>query len=82
MVRTQIQLTERQSRRLHQTAKSKGISMAEYIRRVLEQALDREALPDQDEIRQRAIAAIGAFTSGETDVARHHDRYLAEAYRS
>jgi hypothetical protein len=40
-----------------------------------------EAELTPDEQRRRAIAAAGMFASGLQDVARHHDDYLAEAYR-
>ena len=73
MIRTQIQLTERQARALRQLATSEGLSMAELIRR----AVDRVLAEPGDEMRRgRALAAVGKFRSGRGDVARRHDEYL------
>lgn len=80
MVRTQIQLTERQSRRLKALAASEGTSVAELIRRAVNRALDTDILIDPEEAKQRALAVIGRFTDSVTDVAEHHDKYLTEAY--
>jgi hypothetical protein len=40
MIRTQIQLTEEQSARLHEAARRSGVSSAELIRRSLDRFLD------------------------------------------
>jgi antitoxin component of RelBE/YafQ-DinJ toxin-antitoxin module len=82
MVRTQIQLTNEESRRAKRLAARNRVSVSELIRRSLDRTLREEVIPpDDEEIRRRAIAAIGAFRSDKTDVARRHDDYLAEAYR-
>ncbi len=39
MVRTQIQLTEQQARRLRRHARERGVSLAEIIRRCVEKGL-------------------------------------------
>lgn len=79
MVRTQIQLTEEQARRLKRMAAERGVSVAEVIR----EAVDR--LPDPDDRAERwarALAAVGKGhdREGATDVSVRHDDYLAEAY--
>ncbi len=61
----------------HQRAKRRaaelGISLAEYVRRVVGADLSTPAAkPDPAEI-------IGLFGSGGSDIARHKDEYLAEA---
>jgi hypothetical protein len=81
VIRTQIQLTEDQSRRLHQEARRSGKSVAEVIRRsvdeYLEQASERSlGLPT----REAAMKVAGLFHSGNNDVAARHDDYLDEAY--
>ncbi|MBI4476877.1 MAG: ribbon-helix-helix protein, CopG family, partial [Acidobacteria bacterium] len=43
MVRTQIQLTEQQARRLRAQARERGVSLAEMIRRCVEKGLAEEA---------------------------------------
>jgi predicted DNA-binding protein len=35
---------------------------------------------DQDERRQRALAAAGRFRSGKSDISINHDKYLEDAY--
>lgn len=79
MVRTQIQLTEELARKLKDLARQRNISMAEATRRALEQWVESESAPF-DERRRRAIAAVGKFHSGKSDISERHDDYLAEAY--
>ena len=82
MVRTQIQMTERQSRQLKSIAHDQGISVAEFIRRAIDCALTTNILVDPEEIRRRARQAVGQFSDTAQDVAKNHDRYLAEAFDS
>lgn len=81
MVRTQIQLTEEQSRRLKRAAARMGISVAEVIRRSVDTVLAAEGLPDQEDIKARARAAFGAFEDSQPDVSEHHDHYLQQAFQ-
>lgn len=77
MVRTQIQLTEEQARRVKRLASERGVSMAAVVRGAV------EALPGAhaaDEKRRRAMSVVGRFSSGKTDVSEEHDRYLVEAF--
>lgn len=80
MVRTQVQLTERQFQALKRVAARENISMAEVIRRALDRVVEAESLPDREEIKRRAIAAIGSAHSKTTDLSTRHDEYLAEIY--
>ncbi len=85
MVRTQIQVTEAQHRRLTRYARRLGISLAEAIRRCVDAQLDQEeTLPSRDERVRAALAICGKYrdSQGETRVARDHDQYLDEAYRT
>ena len=82
MVRTQIQLTERQARELKRMASREGVSMAEVIRRAVDAKIRAGAageVPWEERVR-RALAAMGKFHSGLKDVSRRHDHYLAETY--
>jgi hypothetical protein len=81
MVRTQIQLTERQARELKRMAAREGVSMAEVIRRAVDAKIHEGAaeVPWEERVR-RAMAATGTFRSGLKDVSKRHDRYVAEAY--
>ena len=76
MIRTQIQLTEEQARELKRRAAARGVSMATLIREAVDRALGSD---DDARRRERAVAAIGGFRSGRTDVSAEHDRYLADA---
>lgn len=83
MVRTQVQLTEQQHRKLRRWARQRGISLAEAVRRCVAERLDTEAAAPSREDRVRAARAVlGKYrdAGGSTDVAEEHDRYLAEAY--
>jgi predicted DNA-binding protein len=79
MIRTQIQLTEEQARRLKHLAAERGVSIATIIRESVDQTLERETREDR---RTRAIRALrgSAFRSGQPDVAERHDDYLAEDF--
>ncbi len=81
MIRTQIQLTEEQARRLKALAAERGTSVAELVRQGVDDLLRRAAGPDMEEIRRRAIAVAGRFRSGCSDISTNHDEYLAEAYQ-
>lgn len=77
MIRTQIQVTEKQMARLQATAARRGISIAALIREAVDRHLaDGDAHTD----RERALRSIGGFRSGHRDVSREHDRYLAEDF--
>ncbi|MFC1705830.1 ribbon-helix-helix protein, CopG family [Planctomycetota bacterium] len=83
MVRTQIQLTEEQAREVRAAARREGISMAEMIRRCIDQAL--LARPNSREaLYARAAELGGSFVDpGQaTDLSSNHDRYLDEAFGS
>jgi hypothetical protein len=81
MVRTQIQLTDAQARRLRAQARERGLSLAEIIRRYVEKGLADEA-SDRAALYDRAARVVGRFHDrrGARDVSRQHDRYLDEAF--
>jgi len=81
VIRTQIQLTEEQARRIRALAKREGISMAEAIRRCVERALDAERA-DVSDLYERAAKLAGSFDDpeGAADVSAEHDRYLDDAF--
>ena len=76
MIRTQIQLTDEQFKMLKQVSASSGKSMAELIR----EAVDRLGAVAGVDRRARAIAAVGGFHSGSSDVSASHDDELSEAF--
>ena len=62
MIRTQIQLEETQSAALKRAARRSGVSMAEAIRQSVDIYL-AQSPEDEESKRERALAAIGAFTA-------------------
>ncbi len=80
MVRTQIQLTEQQARRLRAEARAQGVSLAELIRRFVDGGLAGEKV-DRAKLYAKAIHVVGRFPDrrGAKNLAREHDRYLDEA---
>lgn len=81
MKRTQIQLTEEQHRRLKRWADRLGISMAEAVRRCVDERLAEEAGRGRDALVSDALSVIGKYADpeGRDDVGREHDAYLAQA---
>ena len=82
MVRTQIQFTEEQMRRLRRRARSEGVSVAELVRRLVERGIGEEA-PGRQALYHRAARVVGAFRDreGASDVAERHDEYLDRGLR-
>jgi len=78
MVRTQIQLTEEQARRVRKMAGELGISGAELIRRTLDEVLAKS--PQDQRRRMRALGIVGIARSGTGDLSSRHDDYLREVY--
>ncbi|OFW06902.1 MAG: hypothetical protein A3H96_14695 [Acidobacteria bacterium RIFCSPLOWO2_02_FULL_67_36] len=81
MVRTQIQLTEQQARRLRAEAHERRVSLAEIIRRYVEKGLSDDT-PVRAALYDRAARVVGRFRDrrGSRDVSTRHDRYLDEAF--
>ncbi len=80
MVRTQIQLTEEQAKKIKKIAASRGTSMAEVIREAVEGAIRSDVGTAPEERRKRALEVVGKFRSGKKDVSKRHDAYLTEAW--
>ncbi len=80
MLRTQIQITEKQSSRLKALAARRGVSMAELVRQGVDLILSHGAERTPDEIYRRALQAAGRVRSGTRDGSVRHDAYLAEEY--
>jgi len=82
MIRTQVQLTEEQMRRLRDLAAKRGVSMAEIIRQAVDVMVRSGGDIPPEERRRRALQAVGRFASGHRDTGEEHDKYLDEAYGS
>ena len=80
MVRTQIQLTEDQSKALKKIAQSRHLSVAELIRKAVDTVIKSNTVVNAEERHKRAMEIVGKFSSGKRDVSKKHDLYLTEAY--
>jgi hypothetical protein len=81
MVRTQIQLTDDQYKKLKLLALSRRRSLATLIREGVEKVLKEAGEPNLDEARRHALIVACKYNSGDKDVSTHHDKYLAESYK-
>jgi Arc/MetJ-type ribon-helix-helix transcriptional regulator len=79
MVRTQVQLTQKQLQTLRQLSAARGRSIAELIRQGVELYLGSQQRPGRDQQIERALRVAGRFSSGSADGSLEHDRHLAEA---
>ncbi|MDO8682248.1 MAG: ribbon-helix-helix domain-containing protein [Armatimonadota bacterium] len=77
MVRTIIQLTEDQAKRLKERARKQRVSVSELVREGVDMVL-KLGISDE-ELRRRAKEAVG-FIRDVPDLSVNHDKYLAEAY--
>jgi hypothetical protein len=73
MVRTQLSLTMEQHRRARRRAEELGISMAEYVRRLVDADLKGLSQP----VKIDAVFDLG--DSGGSDVEKHKDEYVGQA---
>ncbi len=82
MLRTQVQFTEEQHRRLRIYARRRGVSVAEAVRIGVDSLLECDE-PDRQELYARAARLVGSMVdrNGASDVAADHDDYLDEAFR-
>jgi hypothetical protein len=80
MLRTQVQLTDEQVRRVRKVARREGVSLAEVVRRCVDAGLREQS---RKELYDRAAELVGALADTETsgDLSRRHDAYLEEAFR-
>jgi hypothetical protein len=78
MVRTQIQLTEDQAQSLRKLAHRYQLSVAELIRRGVDQVLTSGLSGEVDQKKRKAVAAAGRFRSSHSDVSIRHDYYLTK----
>lgn len=72
--RMQVRLSSEQHQHAKRRAAELGISLAEFVRRCVDSALDERGRSDAD---ITAISGIG--NSGGSNVARYKDQYVGEA---
>jgi hypothetical protein len=81
MIRTQVQLTEKQVEALRQISSATGQSIADLVRQSVDRLLAVHSLVSRRERIERAMRVADRFRSGKTDVSTRHDDYLAEAFQ-
>ena len=82
MVRTHIQLTERQNQRLKVLAKQRCVSVAELIRQSVDTLLESSKETDPEERRRMLLSIVGIAGPDVPDLSINHDHYLEEAYEA
>jgi hypothetical protein len=76
MVRTQVSFSEEQRHVARQAARREGISMAAFLRHLVEQEIvSRATKPVHSKDAIRAFVGLGR--SGRSDISEHHDETLA-----
>lgn len=79
--RTQILLTKDQAAELRDRAQKEGESLASLVRRAVDRLLRGTGEHGgREQAKQRALAAVGRFRSGVTDLSTRHDHYLDDGY--
>ena len=81
MQRTQIYLRPEQHRALLEEATEKGISLAELVRQIVEEHLQRRTKAPRPP-KEVFLRIVGIGESGQADISERHDDYLAEALSS
>jgi hypothetical protein len=81
MVRTQIQMEKDQIEWLRTKAKERRMSVSQLIREGVEfYRTHEERLPEDK--KKKALAAVGRYASGISDISEKHDDYLAKAFNT
>ncbi|MBI4282353.1 MAG: CopG family transcriptional regulator [Chloroflexi bacterium] len=64
--------------RLKDLARRRGVPVAALIREGADLVIRGSGTIDEEQKKRRAMAAAGKFHSGQKDLAKAHDRHLAE----
>jgi len=81
MVRTQIQLTEEQARKLRELSAGSRESVASLIRKAVDMFIV-SGNPDRLALYRQAESVVGKYEIGTRDISVDHDRYLDEAFKA
>ena len=81
MIRTQIQLTEKQGERLKELARTRNKSIAGLIRDALDQFLEDQE-PGGRALYMQALKVVGKHRCGAGNMSVDHDAYLEEDFGS
>lgn len=82
MVRTQIQLTEKQSDLLKKMAMTQTLSIAEIIRQAVDNYIKSNIVINTEERIKKVLELSEKYndSEGKRDVSKKHDDYLVKAY--
>jgi hypothetical protein len=80
MVTVEVELTDEQTRSLNKIADEQGIPVAEIIQKSIDLYVQEQGMIGTPEQRRRALAVVGKYRSGLSDVIAKHDDYLADIY--
>ena len=79
MIRTQVQFTEEQYKKLKEISQSNHKSLSAVIRQAVDQLLLTRK-PDRSALYRHAGSIVGKYKADNTDIALEHDKYLDEAF--
>ena len=80
MIRLQVQLEEEQLEALRRMAAAADRSLSDLVREGVDTLVRTRGGVSRESVKGRSLAAVGRFHSGTSDLAREHDRHLAEAF--
>jgi len=80
MTQVEVPLTDEEMAALERLASRRQVSVVDLIKQGVAGLLQYDADRSDEEVRRRALAVAGRFRSGDSDLARNHDDYLAEAF--
>ncbi len=80
MVRTQIQLSEKQAKLVKSISAEQGISVSEVIRRAID-SMEKFSMDYDAGKKKLALEVVGKFSSGKGDISEKHDEYLSRAFQ-
>jgi len=80
MIRTQIQISESQARKIRRAALEHSISFAEVVRRCIDQSLEGSGDLGDRYARARRMLGRVRESRGKKNISREHDRYLEDAF--
>lgn len=80
MVRTLVQLQEKQIAALKEIARARKVSISELVRQGVDLMIAGSATTTRSELRARAARVSGKFRARLRDLSSGHDRYLAEDF--
>lgn len=78
MIRTQIQLEERQYEQVRRRAYERRVSISEVVRRLVDEGLRATEQPQPAPDARVLLELAGIGNSGLPDLGRRHDDYFAE----